>query len=63
MQMIAKALVFNMLQGLMGGGGTSGAGGGLLGMLFGAGGMATGGMIAGIKRAALGEMIPGGTTP
>ncbi|MBN9551299.1 MAG: transglycosylase SLT domain-containing protein, partial [Alphaproteobacteria bacterium] len=62
MQMIAKALVFNMLQGLMGGGGGSG-GGGFLGLLFGVGGMATGGMIPGIKRSALGEMIPGGSAP
>ncbi|RWI88171.1 MAG: phage tail tape measure protein [Mesorhizobium sp.] len=55
MQMIAKALVFNMLQGLMGGGG---GGGGFLGMIFG-GGAATGQYISGVKRAAGGEYIHG----
>lgn len=61
MQMIAKAMVFNMLQGLMGGeGGSGGVGvlGKLLGMLFG-GGAATGTYIAGIKRAAAGEFVTG----
>ncbi|TPL42619.1 phage tail tape measure protein [Mesorhizobium sp. B2-4-5] len=61
MQMIAKALVFNMLQNLMGGA-DSGGGGGFLGMLFG-GGNATGQYIAGVKRAANGEMITGASTP
>ncbi|MER8983973.1 phage tail tape measure protein [Mesorhizobium sp. M0843] len=61
MQMIAKALVFNMLQSLMGGAGGGGSGG-FLGMLFG-GGMATGGMIAGIKRSATGEYVHGASTP
>lgn len=63
MQMIAKALVFNMLQSLMGGGTGGGTGGSLMSLLFGVGGMATGGMIAGVKRAALGEMIPAGNAP
>ncbi|MCV0350189.1 MAG: phage tail tape measure protein [Nitratireductor sp.] len=54
MQMIAKQLAFNAVQALMGGGG----GGGFLGMLIG-GGMATGGYMAGVKRAATGEYISG----
>ncbi|TIW45573.1 MAG: hypothetical protein E5V72_13250 [Mesorhizobium sp.] len=54
MQMIAKALVFNMLQSLMGGS----SGGGFLGMIFG-GGAATGQYISGVKRAAGGEYIHG----
>ncbi|TPJ51668.1 MULTISPECIES: phage tail tape measure protein [unclassified Mesorhizobium] len=61
MQMIAKALVFNMLQGLMGGSGASSGIGSFFSMLV--GGAATGQYIAGVKRSANGEMIPGGTTP
>ncbi|RWM27920.1 MAG: phage tail tape measure protein [Mesorhizobium sp.] len=55
MQMIAKALVFNMLQSLMG---ATGGSGGFLGMIFG-GGAATGQYISGVKRAAGGEYIHG----
>ncbi len=58
MQMIAKAMVFNLIQNAMGNGSSS-EGLGFLGLLFKGAGAATGTYISGVKRAAGGEYVTG----